>query len=110
MDALGWRQHRRRSGQAPLEEKGASFRADALDRRGLTARETEVLRAATAMGDEADIAWELFITLHAVRERLARHWRTRPTGRSQWPKLECARARLGPHRLRYSRSSLALSY
>jgi DNA-binding CsgD family transcriptional regulator len=24
------------------------------------------------MEDEADIAWELFISLHAVRERLAR--------------------------------------
>jgi DNA-binding CsgD family transcriptional regulator len=55
-----------------LEEKGASFRTDALDRLGLSARETEVLRAATAMEDEADIAWELFINPHAVRERLAR--------------------------------------
>ena len=35
-------------------------------------RETEVLRAATAIEDEADIAWELFLSLHAVRERLAR--------------------------------------
>jgi len=24
------------------------------------------------MADEADIAWELFLSLHAVRERLAR--------------------------------------
>jgi DNA-binding NarL/FixJ family response regulator len=45
---------------------------DALDRLGLSPRETEVLRAATAMEDEADIAWELFLSLHAVRERLAR--------------------------------------
>jgi DNA-binding CsgD family transcriptional regulator len=55
-----------------LEEEVASFRADALDRLGLTPRETEVLRAAAAMEDEADIAWELFLSLHAVRERLAR--------------------------------------
>jgi DNA-binding CsgD family transcriptional regulator len=55
-----------------LEEEVTSFRTDALDRLGLTPRETEVLRAATAMEDEADIAWELFLSLHAVRERLAR--------------------------------------
>ena len=55
-----------------LEEEVASFRPDALDRLGLTARETEVLRAATVIEDEADIAWELFLSLHAVRERLAR--------------------------------------
>jgi DNA-binding CsgD family transcriptional regulator len=54
-----------------LEEEVARFRDDALERLGLTARETEVLRAACAMQDEADIAWELFISLHAVRERLA---------------------------------------
>jgi DNA-binding CsgD family transcriptional regulator len=55
-----------------LEAEVTSFRRDALDRLGVTARETEVLRAATAMEDEADIAWELFLSLHAVRERLAR--------------------------------------
>jgi DNA-binding CsgD family transcriptional regulator len=55
-----------------LEEEVASFRPEALRRLGLSARETEVLRAATAMPDEADIAWELFLSLHAVRERLAR--------------------------------------
>jgi DNA-binding CsgD family transcriptional regulator len=55
-----------------LEERVASFRTDALDRLGLTARETEVLRAATVIEDEAEIAWELFLSLHAVRERLAR--------------------------------------
>jgi DNA-binding CsgD family transcriptional regulator len=54
-----------------LEEEVASFRTDALDRLGLTPRETEVLRAAKAMDDEAAIAWELFLSLHAVRERLA---------------------------------------
>jgi DNA-binding CsgD family transcriptional regulator len=54
-----------------LEEEVASVRAGALVRLGLTARETEVLRAAAAMDDEADIAWELFLSLHAVRERLA---------------------------------------
>ena len=55
-----------------LEEEVTSFRTDALDRLGLTPRETEVLRAATAIEDEADIAWELFLSLYAVRERLAR--------------------------------------
>jgi DNA-binding CsgD family transcriptional regulator len=55
-----------------LEEEVASFRTDALDRLGLTPRETEVLHAAAAMEDEAEIAWELFLSLHAVRERLAR--------------------------------------
>jgi len=55
-----------------LEEQVASFRADALARLGLTPRETEVLHAATVIEDEAEIAWELFLSLHAVRERLAR--------------------------------------
>jgi len=55
-----------------LEEQVASFRPDALDRLGLTPRETEVLCAATAIEEEAEIAWELFLSLHAVRERLAR--------------------------------------
>ena len=54
-----------------LEEEVAGFRLEALRRLGLTARETEVLCAATAINDEADIACELFISLHAVRERLA---------------------------------------
>jgi DNA-binding CsgD family transcriptional regulator len=55
-----------------VEEQIASFRTDALDRLGLTPRETEVLRAAAVIEDEADIAWDLFLSLHAVRERLAR--------------------------------------
>ena len=50
----------------------ASFRADVLERLGLTARETEVLCAAAAIDDEVELAWELFLSLHAVRERLAR--------------------------------------
>ena len=54
-----------------LEEAVTSFRPDALDRLGLTAREIEVLRAATVIDDEAELAWELFLSLHAVRERLA---------------------------------------
>jgi DNA-binding CsgD family transcriptional regulator len=54
-----------------LEEEVASFRPDALDRLGLTPRETEVLRAAAALEEEADIAWELCLSLHAVRDRLA---------------------------------------
>jgi DNA-binding CsgD family transcriptional regulator len=55
-----------------LEERVASFRADALDRLGLTPRETEVLRAAAILEDEAEIAWDLFLSLRAVRARLAR--------------------------------------
>lgn len=54
-----------------LEEEVASFRPEALRRLGLSARDVEVLRAATAMEDEADIAWQLFLSRHAVRERLA---------------------------------------
>jgi DNA-binding CsgD family transcriptional regulator len=55
-----------------LEEQVACFRSDALDCLGLSAREAEVLRAAAAIEDEAEIAWELFLSLHAVRVRLAR--------------------------------------
>jgi DNA-binding CsgD family transcriptional regulator len=55
-----------------LEEEVASFRPEALARLGLTARETEVLRAAATTPDEADIACELFLSPHAVRERLER--------------------------------------
>jgi DNA-binding CsgD family transcriptional regulator len=55
-----------------LEEEVASFREDALDRLGLTPRETEVLLAAAAIEDETEIAWELFLSLHAVRKRLER--------------------------------------
>jgi DNA-binding CsgD family transcriptional regulator len=55
-----------------LEEEVASFRPDALERLGLTPREIEVLRAAAAIEDEAAIACELFLSLHAVRERLER--------------------------------------
>ena len=55
-----------------LEEAVGGFRLEALRRLGLSARETEVLCAAMAINDEADIAWELFLSLHAVRERLAR--------------------------------------
>ena len=55
-----------------LEEEVASFRPDALDRLGLTPRETEVLNAAAGIEDEADIASELCLSLHAVRDRLER--------------------------------------
>lgn len=55
-----------------MEEEIGSFRADALSRLGLTAREREVLGAARAIPGEADIADELFLSLHAVRERLER--------------------------------------
>ena len=54
-----------------LEEQVARFRTDALDRLGLTPRESEVLRAAAVLEDEAEIAWDLFLSLHAVRARLA---------------------------------------
>ncbi|HEV3190968.1 MAG TPA: LuxR C-terminal-related transcriptional regulator, partial [Polyangiaceae bacterium] len=54
-----------------LEEEVASFRPDALDRLGLTPREKEVLCAALAIEEEANIAWELCLSLHAVRDRLA---------------------------------------
>ena len=50
----------------------ADIRPDALDRLGLTARESEVLRAAAVFEGEAELAWELFLSLHAVSERLAR--------------------------------------
>ena len=55
-----------------LEETVAGLRPDALARLGLTARESEVLRAAEVIQGEAELAWELFLSLHAVRERLAR--------------------------------------
>ena len=55
-----------------LEEQVGRFRADALDRLGLTPRESEVLRAAAVLDGEAEIAWDLFLSLHAVRARLAR--------------------------------------
>jgi DNA-binding CsgD family transcriptional regulator len=54
-----------------LEEAVASFRAGVLGRLGLSAREAEVLCAAAAIRDEAELACELFLSLHAVRERLA---------------------------------------
>jgi DNA-binding CsgD family transcriptional regulator len=54
-----------------LEEEVASFRPEALNRLGLTRRETEVLRAATVVMNEAELAWELFLSPQAVRERLA---------------------------------------
>jgi DNA-binding CsgD family transcriptional regulator len=55
-----------------LEETVANIHPDALGRLGLTARESEVLRAAAVIEGEAELAWQLFLSLHAVRERLAR--------------------------------------
>jgi DNA-binding CsgD family transcriptional regulator len=55
-----------------LEEEIDSFRPDALARLGVTPREREVLRAAQTIGEESEIADELFLSLHAVRERLER--------------------------------------
>jgi DNA-binding CsgD family transcriptional regulator len=54
-----------------LEEEVSGFPPGALERLGLTPRESEVLIAATAIEDEADIAWELFLSVHAIREHLA---------------------------------------
>jgi DNA-binding CsgD family transcriptional regulator len=54
-----------------LEEEVSGFPPGALERLGLTPRESEVLTAATAIEDEADIAWELFLSVHAIREHLA---------------------------------------
>jgi DNA-binding CsgD family transcriptional regulator len=55
-----------------LEENVASFRPEALRALGLTARDTEMLCAAAAIEDELEIAAELFLSVHAVRERLER--------------------------------------
>jgi DNA-binding CsgD family transcriptional regulator len=55
-----------------LEEDVASFRTGTLRELGLNPREREVLEAASALEDESAIAWELFLSLHAVRERLER--------------------------------------
>jgi ATP/maltotriose-dependent transcriptional regulator MalT len=56
-----------------LEEEVAGFRPGALSRLGLTGREREVLEAARwSVGGESDIADELFLSLHAVRDRLER--------------------------------------
>jgi DNA-binding CsgD family transcriptional regulator len=55
-----------------LEEEVRRFRAGALQSLGLTGREREVLEAARAFGAEADLAEQLFLSLHAVRERLER--------------------------------------
>ncbi len=54
-----------------LEEEVGGFRSDALAQMGMTPREREVLEAARAIGEAAEIADELFLSLHAVRERLA---------------------------------------
>jgi DNA-binding CsgD family transcriptional regulator len=55
-----------------LEEEVARFRATALAQLGLTGREREVLEAARAIGAESGLADELFLSLHAVYERLER--------------------------------------
>ena len=52
--------------------RGRSFSPEALYRLELTPRESEVLRAASAIENEAETRAELFLSLHAVRERLAR--------------------------------------
>jgi DNA-binding NarL/FixJ family response regulator len=52
----------------------ARFRPEALEHLGLTPRETEVLRAATAIEDEADIAWELFLSLQTASATVWGRW------------------------------------
>jgi DNA-binding CsgD family transcriptional regulator len=55
-----------------LEEEVASFRAGALEQLGLTGREREVLEAARTIDGEVGLADELFLSRHAVRDRLER--------------------------------------
>lgn len=57
-----------------LEEEVECFRTGALAQLGLSGREREVLEAARAIGAdiESELADELFLSLHAVRERLER--------------------------------------
>jgi DNA-binding CsgD family transcriptional regulator len=55
-----------------LEEDVASFRPEALRRLGLSSRDTELLCAVAAIDDELEIAAELFLSPHAVREQLER--------------------------------------
>jgi DNA-binding CsgD family transcriptional regulator len=57
-----------------LEEEVECFRAGALDQLGLTGREREVLEAAPSVGADVEscLADELFLSLHAVRDRLER--------------------------------------
>jgi DNA-binding CsgD family transcriptional regulator len=53
-----------------LEEEVQAFRPEALRRLGLTRREADVLAIAAAIEDEQEVAAELFLSLHAIRERL----------------------------------------
>jgi len=53
-----------------LEEEVHVFRPEVLRRLGLTRRETEMLGIAAAIADEQEIAAELFLSVHAVHERL----------------------------------------
>jgi DNA-binding CsgD family transcriptional regulator len=53
-----------------LEEEVQRFRPEALRRLGLTPRESEMLRIAAAIEGEQKLATELFLSLHAVHERL----------------------------------------
>jgi len=53
-----------------LEEEVHAFRPEALRRLGLTPRESEMLGIAAAIEGEQELAAELFLSFHAVRERL----------------------------------------
>ena len=84
-----------------LEEEVTSFRTDALHRLGLTPRETEVLHAATAMEDEADIAWSCFSASRRPRAargpgRQARRAHSRRGRRPGAPRERVGPTRGGP--------------
>ena len=53
-----------------LEEEVQVFRPEVLRRLGLTRREAEMLGIAAVIADEQEIADELFLSFHAVHERL----------------------------------------
>jgi DNA-binding CsgD family transcriptional regulator len=53
-----------------LEEEVQVLRPEVLRRLGLTRRETEMLGIAAAIADEQEIAAEMFLSVHAVYERL----------------------------------------
>jgi ATP/maltotriose-dependent transcriptional regulator MalT len=57
-------------GLAELEEEVQAFRPEVLLHRGLTRREIELLGIASAIADEQEMAAELFLSFHAVHERL----------------------------------------
>ncbi|GAC1490182.1 MAG: hypothetical protein NVS1B9_11420 [Solirubrobacteraceae bacterium] len=55
-----------------LEEDVASFRPEALRRMGLDARDADLLCAVAGLADEAEVATELFLSMHTLCVRLDR--------------------------------------